>query len=215
MKPHLPLLGLLLGLSGCASLQPVKDLSVHHLLDPLVPDRALTASSPAVAVNRPSLPVYLDRQQLVTRADGQLVLSDRHLWAEPLDAALARVTASNLSRLTGSMNIQPVASFSTLDYSWLLEIQVVQFELDAANRMVLQGTWKLQPVSGRESHTRFFHIEVPVPPAPEVMTGRVTAMDQALEILARRIAANWTTGLQDRESPDSPPMPPRRQADSH
>ena len=187
MKIHLLLFGLMLILSGCGMLQPVKDLSIHHVLEPLVPDRALTASSPAIAVNRPSLPSYLDRLQLVTRAGGELVLSDHHLWAEPLDAALARVTASNLSRLTGSMNVQTVASFTTLDYTNLLEIQVAQFEPDTANHMILQGTWKLQPVSGQESHSHFFHIEVPIATTPDVMTGRVTAMNQALERLARQI----------------------------
>ena len=190
MKHHLLLPGVLLMLSSCNMLQPVKDLSIHHVLDPLVADRALTSSAPAIAVNRPSLPSYLDRQQLVTRAGGQLVLSDHHLWAEPLDAALARVTASNLSRLTGSMNIQTVAGFTSLDYSELLEIQVAQFEPDAANHMILQGTWKLQPVSGRQSHTRFYHIEVPIPATADVMTGRVTAMNQALERLARDIAGS-------------------------
>lgn len=188
MKHHLLLPGVLLILGGCNLLQPVKDLSIHHVLDPLVADRALSASTPAIAVNRPSLPSYLDRQQLVSRAGGQLVLSDRHLWAEPLDAALARVTASNLSRLTGSMNIQTVAGFTTLDYTTLLEIQVAQFEPDAANQMILQGTWKLQPVNGRQTHTRYFHIAVPVPATADVMTGRVTAMNQALERLARDIA---------------------------
>ena len=189
MKPHLFLPAvLLLLLTSCHLLQPVKDLAIHHVLDPLVPDRELTASSPAIAVSRPALPNYLDRQQLVTRAGGELRLSDRHLWAEPLDAALARVTVSNLSRLTGSMNIQTVAAFTTLDYSELLEIQVAQFEPDAANQMVFQGTWKLQPVSGREARSHYFHIEVPVPVTPEAMSGRVTAMNQALERLARDIA---------------------------
>jgi uncharacterized lipoprotein YmbA len=188
MKSLLLLPAMMLILTGCNLLQPVKDLSVNHILDPLVADRTLTAATPAIAVNRPSLPSYLDRQQLVTRAGGELVLSDRHLWAEPLDAAIARVTASNLSRLTGSLNIQTVAAFSAPDYTNLLEIQVAQFEPDAANHLILQGTWKLQPVIGRETRTRFFHIEVPVPVTPDVMTGRVSAMNRALELLARQIA---------------------------
>lgn len=171
-------------------LQPVKDLSVNHVLDPLVPDRDLTLSAPAIAVKRPSLPGYLDRQQLVTLSGGNLVLSDHHLWAEPLDVALARVTASNLSRLTGSMNIQTVASFTTLDYTDLLEIRVSQFEPDATNRMILQGTWKLQPVNGRETHAHFFRLIVPIPVTPDAMTGRITAMNQALERLSRQIASN-------------------------
>ena len=188
------LLASLLLLTGCGMLQPVRDLSVHHLLDPLVPDRALTAVVPAIAINRPALPGYLDRLQLVTRAGGELVLSDHDLWAESLSAAIARVTASNLSRLTGSMNIQPVDSFITLDYTTLLEIKVARFEPDSGNQMILQGTWKLQPVNGKESHNHYFHIAVPVASVPDLVTGRVTAMNQALERLARQIAQAAVAG---------------------
>ena len=180
--------GLLLPLTACGVLQPVKDLSVRHVLDPLVPDRNLTTSTPSVAINRPSLPVYLDRMQLVTRASGELVLSDHDLWAESLGTAISRVTASNLSRLTGSMNIQAVESFVTLDYTALLELKIARFEPDESNQMILQGTWKLQPVTGKETRTRYFNITVPVPATPDIMNGRVTAMNQALERLARQIA---------------------------
>ena len=179
---------LLLTLTACGVLQPVKDLSVHHVLEPLVPDRDLTAATPAIAISRPSLPGYLDRLQLVTRAGGELVLSDHDLWAESLGVAISRVTAGNLSRLTGSMNIQPVENFITLDYATLLEIKIARFEPDTSNQLVLQGTWKLQPVSGMATRTRYFHITVPVSATPDIMTGRVTAMNQTLEQLARQIA---------------------------
>ena len=178
---------LLLFLTGCSALQPVKDLAVRHVLDPMVPDRPLSAETPAIAVKRASLPSYLDRLQLVTRTHGELVLSELDLWGEPLDAAVARVTASNLSRLTGSMNIQPVQNFTTLDYTALLELKVAEFEPDAANLLSLRGTWKLQPVNGKETRTHFFDIQIPILATPNPMSGRVTAMNQALERLARQI----------------------------
>ena len=182
---------LLVLLAGCGALRPVKDLSVHHVLEPLVPDRALSANTPAIAISRPTLPTYLDRQQMVTRSGGELVLSEHHLWAESLGTALSRVTASNLSRLTGSMNIQPVENFVTLDYTSLLELKIARLEPDTSNQMILQGTWKLQPVNGKESRSHFFNIAVPVAPTPDVMSGRVTAMNQALERLARQIGPPW------------------------
>jgi uncharacterized lipoprotein YmbA len=174
-------------LVGCSVLQPVKDSALHHVLDALVPDRTLSAATPAIAINRPSLPSYLDRQQLITRSDGQLMISKLDIWAEPLDAAISRVMASNLSRLTGSMNIQSVESFSTLDYTELLELRIAQFEPDAFNAMILQGTWKLQPVTGKETSNHFFRIAVPMTATPLEMKERVTAMNQALEKLAREI----------------------------
>ncbi len=185
---HLTCSLLLLTLTACSVLQPVKDTATQHLLEPLVPDRSLTAARPAIAVGRPSLPGYLDSNQLVTRANGQLMISKHDLWGEPLDTGISRVIASNLSRLTGSMNIQPVESFTSLDYTTLLELKIAQFEPDTANQMVLQGTWKLQPVTGGEAHTHYFRLLIPVPPDPTSLRARVTAMNQALEQLSRQIA---------------------------
>jgi uncharacterized lipoprotein YmbA len=178
----------LLALTACSTFKPVKDSAVRHLLEPLAPDRFLTSSIPAIAINRPSIPSYLDRMQLVTRKEGQLTTSHLHLWAESLDVGISRVLASNLSRLTGSMNIQPVASFTTLDYAQLLEVKITQFEPDTANQMVLQGTWKVQAVSGKETRSHFFRFIVPISSIEPAMNARVTSMNEALVDLSQQIA---------------------------
>ncbi len=187
MKHPIALAIVLISLTACSTFKPVKDSAIRHLLEPLVPDRSLAIATPAIAINRPSIPSYLDRMQLITRKEGQLMMSQLDLWAEPLDAAIARVTASNLSRLTRSTNIQPVENFATLDYDTLLEMNITQFEPDAANQMILQGTWKRQPVTGKETSPHFFRLIVPIPTTPAPMSDRVTAMNQALEQLARQI----------------------------
>lgn len=177
-------------LAACG-LAPVKDTSVNHLLDPVIPERQITGASPAIAISRPALPSYLDRQQLVSRSGGgQLEMNSYHLWAEPLDAAISRVTAVNLGRLKNSLNIQPVESFVTLDYQTLLEIRVSRFEPDSPGNLVLECTWKLQPVSGRVADTRPFRTNVPISPAdtPKNLSGRTAAMNEALARLAREIA---------------------------
>lgn len=176
-------------LSGCSLLFPVRDKAVHHLLESVAPERSLTAAAPAIAVSRAALPSYLDCDQLVTRRDGVLVVSDLDLWAEPLEISIARVVAGNLSRLTGSMNIQPVERFTTLEYTHLLELRITQFEPDAKNSLMLQGSWKLQPVSGQEASDHSFRIAVPLASERADMKSRVIAMNQALLRLARDIAA--------------------------
>ena len=183
-----PAVGLLLASCGSV-LQPVKDTSVNHLLDPLVPESPLTASSPAIAIARPSLPGYLDRQQLVGRKpDGSLEMNNNHLWAEPLDTGVSRVTAANLSRLTRSINIQPIENFITLDYSALVEIRISRFEPDSAGSLALECTWKLQPVHGPASSPRPFKTTVPVLQPDPAMHARVAAMNEALAALAREIS---------------------------
>lgn len=187
MKLHHLLPALLLSLTGCSVLQPVEDGEVYHVLTPLVPGQTLSRQTPDIAVKRPTLPGYLNRQQPVTRSGGQIMISRNDVWAEPLNVSISRVTASNLSRLTGSLNIRPVENFTTLDYSSLLEMNITRFEPDDSNRMILEGTWKLQPVSGSETNTRFFHLEAPLPADSSSMADRVTAMNQTLADLARQI----------------------------
>ena len=178
-------------LASCGVMKPVKDTSVNHLLDPVVPERRITGVSPAIAISRPALPSYLDRQQLVSRSGGgEVRMNSYHLWAEPLDSAISRVTAVNLGRLVNSLNIQPVESFVTLDYQSLLEIRVSRFEPDSAGNLVLECAWKLQPVSGRVANPRPFRTTVLISPAdtPKDLSGRIAAMNEALARLAREIA---------------------------
>ena len=176
--------------TACSVLKPVKDTSVFHLLDSAVPARQITANSPSIAISRPSLPSYLDRQQLVNRSgDGQLQMNSYHLWSEPLDSAIARVTATNLARLTNSLNIQPIEAFVTLDYQSLLEIRVSRFEPDASGYLIFECTWKLQPVSGRLANTRSFRTQVPLVPTADTkdLGPRIIAMNEALARLAREV----------------------------
>jgi uncharacterized lipoprotein YmbA len=176
--------------TACNVLQPVKDTSVTHLLDPTIPERTLTSSTPAIAIGRPALPSYLDRQQVVTRVgSGELKMSNFNLWAEPLDSAIARVTSVNLSRLTHSLNILPIDNFVSMDYASLLELRISQFESDANNHVVLNCTWKLQPVHGRPLQARNFRTEVPFNPETGTdISGRIAAMNECLARLSREIA---------------------------
>ena len=180
-------------LGSCNVLKPVEDTSVTQLLDPVIPERRITGSSPAVAIARPALPSYLDRQQLVTRSDdGELVMNRLHVWAEPLASGISRVTAINLSRLANSMNIQPVENFITIDYQTLLEIRIVRFEPDPSGNLILECTWKIQPVTGRLATIRSFSTSVPVvkpvtKESPTMQIGQAAAMNEALGRLAREI----------------------------
>jgi uncharacterized protein len=79
----------------------------------------------------------------------------------------------------------------TLDYQSLLEIRVSRFEPDASNTLVFECTWKLQPVAGPVVDVRPFRTTVAIPPAdsPKDLSGRITAMNEALARLAREIAS--------------------------
>lgn len=183
------LLCLPLLLLSCSTFKPVKDPASRHLLDPAVPYRTGTSSRPAWGIARPALPAYLDRQQLVARdGSGAVRIQDNNLWSEPLGPAIARVIAANLSRLTGSTAILPVEDFVTLEYTSLVELRIAQFDPSPSGELVLESTWKVQPVKGGDTNFRSFRTEVPIELTVPPVSGRIAAMNEALARLSRDIA---------------------------
>lgn len=179
--------------TACTILQPISDDPVRHLLESTVSARTPTGARPSIAIARPSLPPYLERVELVTRTgDGRLKIHEKDLWSEPLDAGISRVIADNLRKITGSTNIQPSTNFITQDYSALIEIRFERLDPTPDGSLLLECTWKLQPIAGGDASPKAFRTLVPIAPASEgssnKMSGRIVAINQALEQLSRRIA---------------------------
>jgi uncharacterized lipoprotein YmbA len=189
----LALLLLPLLLAACTIFKPVEDDPVRHLLEATVSTPTPTAAAPAIAIARPSLPPYLERNELVTRTgDGRLEINENELWSEPLDSAISRVVADNLRRLTGSTNIQPAANFITRDYSALVEIRIERFDPQSDGSLLLECTWKLQPIGGGDAAPQAYRTTVPLHPSADPasgrQSGRIIAMNEALARLSRVIA---------------------------
>lgn len=188
-------------LASCKILQPLPDPSHRYLLEP-VSSVARAASGPhaAVAVARVNLPGYLDRGALVLRMeDGTLQPSAVALWGEPLDAAIARVTAANLRALTGNPAILPADDFLALDYSRVLEITIHRFEQDASRQMALEAGWTLAGVRDKEKpRMKSFRTSVALPvvePGARVPSGDVVAaMNECLARLASAVAGEIRGG---------------------
>ena len=179
--------------AACTVFQPIDDDPVRHLLESPIAARTPTSAAPAVAIARPSLPPYLERSELITRTgDGRLEIHENDLWSEPLDAGIARVMADNLRRLTGSTNIQPSGNFITRDYTSLVEIRIERFDPLPDGSLLLECTWKLQPLGGGDAAPKAFRTTVPMTPRAESastkMSARVTAMNEVLARLSRTIA---------------------------
>jgi uncharacterized lipoprotein YmbA len=78
-----------------------------------------------------------------------------------------------------------------MEYESVLEIRIARFEPDPAGRLLLECTWKLQPVSGAVANPRPFRTVVDTdgtfgPTGPQ--DARISAMNEALARLAREIS---------------------------
>lgn len=175
-------------LSACTVFEPIDSKPTRHLLESTVPARTPTAAAPAVAIARPALPPYLERSELVTRTgDGRLEIHEKDLWSEPLDSAITRVLAENLRRLTGSTNVQPASSFIARDYTHLVEIRIERFDPQPDGALLMECTWKLQPLGGADAAPTAYRTTVPLPTDAN-RSARITAMNEALARLSRVIA---------------------------
>jgi uncharacterized protein len=131
---------LLLLLAGCES-PPTEFYTLSNMQLP--PDSSSTPQT-VVGVGPVTLPDYLDRPQIVTRASGnRMMLAAFDAWVEPMDGMFSRVLVENLSSLLATDNVVllPQRRLTPLDYQ--VEVDVTRFDADATGRAVLDARWKV------------------------------------------------------------------------
>lgn len=152
MKDHVILrivaLLLVLVLGGCLGRTPPPKF---YLLTPLDAPQASVSSEAAglaVGVGPVTIPDYLKRPQIVTRAScgtddfcGELQLAELDRWAEPLEDNIVRVLSENLSVLLPSERTvrYPWRPAASLDFK--VAVDVVRFNVDDRGRSVLTARW--------------------------------------------------------------------------
>jgi uncharacterized lipoprotein YmbA len=177
----------LLALGACASTP-----SRFYILNPLSPSEAIPATAaaqgPVIAVGPVTLPKYLDRPQIVTRASrNQLTLGEFDRWAEPLQDNVSRVLAENLARLvpTDHILLQTWPRPANLDYQ--IKVEVLDFDGGLGGESVLLALWSLLDGAERPLITRRASLQTPV--GGRDYEAMVQAMNQMIDALSRDIAA--------------------------
>ena len=176
-------------LSGCFGSPPTH----LYLVPPLTsPDPAPPASAGqrdlTLGVGPVTVPPYLDRLQLVTRTSrAKLALADLDQWAAPLADTIARVLAENLSLLIPTERVVLAPWSRTLDPEYQVTVDVLQFDRGPGGEVVLAARWSLLDRDGKELVLRTSRLSQSAGGAD--YEAAVTAMGQALEALARDMAA--------------------------
>jgi uncharacterized lipoprotein YmbA len=177
----------LLGLGACVSTP-----SRFYILNTLPASETVQAPAaergPVIGVGPITLPKYLDRPQIVTRASrNQLALGEFDRWAEPLQDNVARVLAENLVRLipTDQVLLHPWPRSATLDYQ--VSMEVLHFDGWLGGESMLLARWSILDGAERELFNRMVHLHAPT--GGQDYEAMVVAMNQMLEMLSRDIAA--------------------------
>jgi uncharacterized protein len=135
------------------------------------------------------VPAYLDRMPLCVRDSGYEVrYAEYHRWAEPLESALTRVLAENLSVLLGTVSIDvfPWKTPAPADYQ--VRIMIIRFDGEPGGQAVLKARWSIT-AAGQEKpvcESISAYVEQVDSRKYEAL---VAAQSRALERLSREIAA--------------------------
>jgi uncharacterized lipoprotein YmbA len=154
------------------------------------------AASPAPASKRDltigvgpvTLPPYLDRPQIVTRASRvKLDLGEFDQWAASLQDGVVRVLAENLSLLIPTDRVvrHPWSRLTVPDYQ--VTVEVMQFDAGPGGEVVLAAHWQILTANEKELVMRKSHLTAAA--GGYEYEAMVTAMGRTLDALSREIAA--------------------------
>jgi len=91
-----------------------------------------------VQVDRPHIPGYLDRREIVQRVvDQKLDVAGRAIWAEPLDAMIGRVVALDLAQRSPSARVYSEASGLGVRPDLHVGLDVQRFEQEPSGDVAL------------------------------------------------------------------------------
>jgi uncharacterized lipoprotein YmbA len=177
--------------AGCGS-APTRFYALSALPQAAGPGGGVARSGPAVGVGPVSVPERLNRPQIVTWVnDNMLHLAEFDVWAAPLQDSITRVLAENLSVLlpTDRAAIFPWPSDSPMDYEVRVEIARLDGTLGRESSLIAR--WSIlrradkQTKGGRSSHSE---------PAGDGYAALVAAQSRLIAALSRDIATALRAG---------------------
>jgi len=110
----------------------------------------------SIAISSLSLPEIVDRPQLVLRSgDTQVLISDNHLWGQPLKSEITRNLATHLARETGSAQIILPGQTGYDEADTKIAIDILRFDSVPGGEATIEASWHVrrkgaaQPLSGQ------------------------------------------------------------------
>jgi hypothetical protein len=150
---------------------------------------AEVAEDLAIGVGPVRLPRYLDRPQLVTRAEAsQLDVDDFNRWAGGFESNLLRALGDDLGTRLGTQRVivYPADAPFPLDYRVALDVQ--EFEGRPGHELVLRARWIIrESAEGRGPWSGQSLIRQPL--SSGAVEALVAAHDEAVGLLADAIAS--------------------------
>jgi uncharacterized protein len=136
-------------------------------------------------------PEYLDRPQIVTRADdNQIALSEFHRWAGSLKYAFANMLVENLNVLLAARRANVMFDTLTFDPSYLVTVTVNRFDGQLGDTVWLNAAWSIWDVKAKKMLAVKTSV-IQEKAAAQGYAALVAAKSRAITALSREIAAEF------------------------
>ncbi len=185
-----------LSVCGCTLLRNPGPPPRYFVLSPIDSPHSLSAHTDKketrrVIVGPVDIPSYLDRPQIILGYDNnQLIVSEENRWGEPLDHAIERVVAINISRLSkGAFEACPFSQGTSLEVEsapMRVNICILSFEPKKDSEVELDVLWCLA-FRGQGSKAFERHKFFSVPLSKATVQSTIDAMNVLLAKMSEDI----------------------------
>jgi hypothetical protein len=176
-------------LAGCGTSPPAKFYTLTPVVAQRPPEKVVeTDKYTPIGIGPVEIPEYLDRPEIVTRAEqNQLILSEFNLWGGSLKADVNRVLIENVSYFLANDGIPVITWKIGIGGTNRVPIQVVRFDGSPNDSITLKARWAVIEKEGK-AFDYFHESNITVPVKGGSYGSVVAAMSEALGQLGREIA---------------------------
>jgi hypothetical protein len=177
-------------LAGCGTSPPAKFYTLTPVVAQRPPEKVVeTDKYTPVGIGPIEIPDYLDRPEIVTRAEqNQLILSEFNLWGGTLKADINRVLLENISSFLAGDEIPIITWKATMTEAHRVTVVIARFDGSPNGSITLKARWSLLDKEGK-AFEYFRETNITIPVKGVSYSSVVTAMSEALGELSKEIAA--------------------------
>ncbi len=182
---------LALALGGCGGGSAPTRFYVLAAAPGVTARSAAAGAGVSLGIGPVTLPGYLDRPQIVTRAAPEsLELAEFDRWGEPLRDNVARVLAEDLAGMIPTEHVAVFPWRQSRDVEYRLPVEILRFERQPSGEVALVARWRVIDRDGKERALRTSSLAEPA--GGGGYAGVASAMSRLLAKLAEEIATEIT-----------------------
>jgi len=178
-------------LAACGSSPPARFYTLSSIpIQRSTEKIVLSEKNRIIAIGPVEIPEYLDRVEIVTRADNnRLIMSEFDLWGGSIKTEISGVLVENIGRLLDSDGLAVVAWKTAMRESYRIPVIINQLDVIPGNSLTLKAQWAVLGKDGKTSLS-FREIIITKPVKGNDYGAIVASMSESLGDLSISIAEN-------------------------